>query len=563
MKPREALAMTHKYLVLAVMLALAGAGAALAQTPPPGFAPSGVFGTQIAVTTTSAANALPVGTSVVIYNTGSQAAYVNFGTTSAVTATTSHNSIAAGGGCGFYVSPNTYIAAITATGTTTLNVAAGSGTLPGCWASINLGSVSNASLDTLFGLTGATIPQFIYRLGAGTYGGSFNGTSLDQYDSYAGVIETAQGTSGVPATTAGPIVKISRDGAPPASSCVGSNPVDSECDAALAVYAQQPAGGTVQTTALLTASTSASLGGAGAVGDALGLWASGRIIGSGVGLGTGAYLEGRRDTTTAGALGAEVRTENITGSNCGYNTTGIGICDGFWVTGAGNGTATQLSTAVHIASADGIVTWYGGITLNAACCAIYGLDDRSSSMTGIYENGTHTYAILTGATAGPVGLGLLTPDAPLEVAGAIKSDADSYCTATATFTSNVTLAGCTGMTTGTLAAGKAYAFVLRAYVTASGASGGVKVDLAGGSASATTLIAQTKIYNGTTINVSTQVAALATAVGSTAVATDIEITGTIIVNAGGTIIPRFAQNATNATSTVIGVGSSLTIRQIS
>ena len=118
------------------------------------------------------------------------------------------------------------------------------------------------------------------------------------------------------------------------------------------------------------------------------------------------------------------------------------------------------------------------------------------------------------------------------------------------------------MTTGTLSGGKTYAFELRAYVTASDAAGGVQVDLNGGSASATTLIAQTKIYNGTTLAASTQVAALATAVGFTSVVTDITIDGTIVVNGGGTLIPRFAQNASDGTPTTIGVGSSLTIRQL-
>jgi hypothetical protein len=40
------------------------------------------------------------------------------------------------------------------------------------------------------------------------------------------------------------------------------------------------------------------------------------------------------------------------------------------------------------------------------------------------------------------------------------------------------------------------------------------------------------------------------------------ITGTIIVNAGGTFIPRFAQNTSNGTASKVKTGSSMTIRQL-
>jgi hypothetical protein len=105
---------------------------ALAQYMPPGFSPTS-YATPISVTTASASNALPAGWSVVIYNTGANVAFVNFGTSSTITATTAQNAIPAGGGCGFYVFPNTWIAAITASSTTTLNVAAGGGKVPECW----------------------------------------------------------------------------------------------------------------------------------------------------------------------------------------------------------------------------------------------------------------------------------------------------------------------------------------------------------------------------------------------------------------------------------------------
>src|SRR5579859_5292505 len=88
---------------------------------PIGFSPIGAYATPISVTTTSAASLLPSGASVTIYNIGTNAAYVKFGTTSGVTATTSNDVIPPGRGCGFNIDSNTYIAAITSSSTTTLN----------------------------------------------------------------------------------------------------------------------------------------------------------------------------------------------------------------------------------------------------------------------------------------------------------------------------------------------------------------------------------------------------------------------------------------------------------
>jgi hypothetical protein len=121
---------TTKIAILGLLM-MAACHRALAQTPP-GFNPIS-YATPISVSTVSASSALFPGWSVVVYNTGANVAFVNFGTSSTITATTAQNAIPAGGGCGFYVFPNTWIAAITATSTTTLNVASGNGKVPECW----------------------------------------------------------------------------------------------------------------------------------------------------------------------------------------------------------------------------------------------------------------------------------------------------------------------------------------------------------------------------------------------------------------------------------------------
>src|SRR5208282_1329285 len=67
-----------------------------------------------------------------VYNVGANAVYVKLGTSNAVTATTSDDYISAGGALALTVGSNTYIAAITATSTSTLNVSGGAG-LPTGW----------------------------------------------------------------------------------------------------------------------------------------------------------------------------------------------------------------------------------------------------------------------------------------------------------------------------------------------------------------------------------------------------------------------------------------------
>ena len=73
--------------------------------------------------------------------------------------------------------------------------------------------------------------------------------------------------------------------------------------------------------------------------------------------------------------------------------------------------------------------------------------------------------------------------------------------------------------------------------------GGTKVDLNGGSATATAIIGQATSFDGTTVRTGTRVAALNTALCSNAsnAAALCQIYGTITVNAAGTFIPRFAQ----------------------
>ena len=123
------------------------------------FAPNGATA-QLAVSTTSARVALPVGATVMVYNTGSNAAFVAFGS-NAVTATTANDEIPAGGALPFAPGSNSFLAAITASGATSLNLTGGANLgfpLSGVGSG---GGGSNASV----GSTGATAPSSATEIG--------------------------------------------------------------------------------------------------------------------------------------------------------------------------------------------------------------------------------------------------------------------------------------------------------------------------------------------------------------------------------------------------------------
>lgn len=90
------------------------------------FAPGGVYA-AINAGTATAQVALPAGVAVEVFNTGTNTAFVNLGTSSGVTSSTLDIPIAANSWLGFAVGTNTNIAAITSSGTATLTIAGGSG----------------------------------------------------------------------------------------------------------------------------------------------------------------------------------------------------------------------------------------------------------------------------------------------------------------------------------------------------------------------------------------------------------------------------------------------------
>jgi hypothetical protein len=162
-----------------------------------GFAPNGNYATPLTVSSTSSRVALPSGTTVVVYNTGSNGAYTALGNSSVV-ATTSNDFIAAGGWMAFTVGANVDLAAIETQGGTTLNISGGSG-LP-------TGATGNASV----GATGLAAPGTA-TLGGMSVGGTMtalpgtsNGLKVDASSATLNVNNPTAGATGaaVPSSAA-------------------------------------------------------------------------------------------------------------------------------------------------------------------------------------------------------------------------------------------------------------------------------------------------------------------------------------------------------------------------
>jgi hypothetical protein len=128
-------------------------------------------------------------------------------------------------------------------------------------------------------------------------------------------------------------------------------------------------------------------------------------------------------------------------------------------------------------------------------------------------------------------------------------------------TSSTTLADITGLSV-SLVAGKSYRFEAILYTT-SNVAGGVKFAIAG-TATATNVIYEALVDDGAAISAQTRATSLGSAVGgiTTVTAAYARITGTITVNAAGTLTAQFAQNASSASTSSVLVGSTFAVNEI-
>jgi hypothetical protein len=128
-----------------------------------GFQPAASY-SQLAVSASSARVALPIGVTVVVYNTGSNDAFVTLGN-SLVTATIGSDVVKAGGWMAFAVPAGaTNIAAITSSGATTLNLSGGAGLPTG---SAGTGAGGGGGGTVAQGSAGSASSAWFVQAGAG------------------------------------------------------------------------------------------------------------------------------------------------------------------------------------------------------------------------------------------------------------------------------------------------------------------------------------------------------------------------------------------------------------
>lgn len=143
--------------ILAFLVALLMTGPAFAQTTSAGFTPAGTARSLSVSNVTSNVQLTGTQSTVILWNIGATEAFYKIGSTSNTTATTSDYSIPAGSAMVLNVPQNAYIAAITASSTTTIRITQGIG-FPGiAYGPVGSSTVTqNVNLAQVAGATVAT-----------------------------------------------------------------------------------------------------------------------------------------------------------------------------------------------------------------------------------------------------------------------------------------------------------------------------------------------------------------------------------------------------------------------
>ena len=145
--------------------------------------------------------------------------------------------------------------------------------------------------------------------------------------------------------------------------------------------------------------------------------------------------------------------------------------------------------------------------------------------------------------------------------GGVGLTVGGVATGTFSLASSTTLTNVVGLAT-TVVAGGSYQVDIYLATTNNG-TGGIKLALTGGTATATSVLLDTQVYNTTTLTAETNSNTLAGPLVSAAVAaTLVFITGTITVNAGGTIQLQAAQNTSNGTALTVTNGSYISLTRL-
>jgi hypothetical protein len=227
-----------------------------------------------------------------------------------------------------------------------------------------------------------------------------NGTSQYQFNSWpAQLWELSQGTAAAPNSKAGPLFKVSRTESVNKAACNG-NAVDNECNSALAVYSFGASTSSMQTNALFAAAKGSPVGT-----DVVAASFIGSVNGVGTGIGTGAYIEGRRSTPTGKLVGAEIRAANMTDAPGRYFPNGFGDGGALWISAASKAAPATIGFGValgHVAGA----RFMTGFAATADTVSDTTFRDDTSATTSLAINGRHVIGIDLSAasTATPIKL---------------------------------------------------------------------------------------------------------------------------------------------------------------
>ena len=259
-------------------------------------------------------------------------------------------------------------------------------------------------------------------------------------------------------------------------------------------------------------------------------------------------------TDTAGAAAGGSIT--LTPGNAARNTSG-NAAGGDVIIGASTGIGTGIAGGLAIQ--DGALT---APSLRFASDPDTGMYLLSSQRIAFTQNGVNRLLLhTTGVNADAYVLDLATGDTVINrvaanIAGLGSGDWLQLASGHKRVASNatnatVTMGNLTDLTV-TLIAGRKYSGKLVLYCVDDVAAEGIAADFDGGTATMTSFRAHGKIFD-TALLSSTQTSAIATDFAVATVTGDalVEIDFSLVCNAGGTFIPRFAQNAhTTGTATV-------------
>jgi hypothetical protein len=443
-----------------------------------GFAPNGNFSTPLTVSTTSSNVQLPFGPTVLIANTGTGTAYIALGVDNSVVATANTIPVAAGGTVNLAVGQHTYLAAITLAGTTTINIAGGSGLFTGVggggsgggggggavtqatipW-SDNISQFGGANVVTGTGASGAGIPRVTVSNDSAVIGNitQFGGSNI--------VTGTGASGAGVPRVT------VSSDST--LSATIGGFTPNGNISTPLAVTTSTgnvalPAGTVVVVGNSGTSTAFVTLGvGAGTVSTVGGIpVAPGGIFGLTVGSNTflaAITSSGTATINLAGGTGLFSGAGSGGGGGSGGGSVtqgtspwvdnvsqfgGSAVVTGIGVSGPGIPRVTVSSDSNLSASIAGFTPNGSVSTPLSATTATGNVALPTGAVVIIGNSGTSTAFITLGVGSGTVSTASGIPVAPGSIVGLTVGSNTFLAAITAAGTATINIAGGTGLFSG-------------------------------------------------------------------------------------------------------------------